>query len=154
MRTSSSSASLPPTLFSLPPRRDDNRINVSLGFRQRADQIRVRGVETPDWLLYLTECLGVGGATLVVVVVFVVMMGGIKSKRKQRHEAQTHLFFLPVFTSILEGGVWWLDSRLFVSCLNWRARTHIRTFHVHTLTSPLSLVLEERKQKAGQGGTA
>lgn len=53
---------------SLSPRRDDNRINVSLGFRQRVDQIRARGVETPDWLLYLTECLGEGGAVLVLVV--------------------------------------------------------------------------------------
>lgn len=90
MHTSFSSASLPLTLFSLPPWRDDNRINVSLGFRQRTDQIRAGGVETPDWLLYLTECLEEGGAVVMV-------MGGIKSRRRQRREAQTHLFFLSLF---------------------------------------------------------
>lgn len=50
------------SLLSLSLQRDDNRINVSLGFRQRTDQIHTRGVETPDWLLHLTEWRrGAGG---------------------------------------------------------------------------------------------
>lgn len=104
MHTSSSSASLPLTLFSLPPWRDDNRINVSLGFRQRTDQIHAGGVETPDWLLYLTECLEEGGAVVVMV------MGGLRAGESNgvRHKLifffSHSLFSATVFTSILENG--------------------------------------------------